>query len=369
MSHIGKEHLLKMPEKYSWRLFVPGASLLFILMFSAVFLIGFSKQEKPGDGISFVVTEHDFGVVTDASALGCRFFFRNASSKPLEISRVVGTCGCTTALIDKNVYGPGEEGSVEVEFNPAGTSGRLENTVYVETNSQQEPLIALRVSATVIKSVSAVPPIVDFGKIEHTSRGERRTVEIRTRERNVTIQSIHTRTKYILASEISREDLDASANDGYGQLFRIEIVVNADDLPSRFADRVTVRFSSPAVLDLAIPVLGQCVQNIVAEPRHVIVKRPSGQSSFDCSIRIKSISGKYFRVMSADIVDADGQATSWPIQCRMEPGDTCAYVLTVNGNVAENDGVFRYVMKVIVFDEREVEVSVPFVGYSRRNGI
>lgn len=59
---------------------------------------------------------------TDAP-VRCEFRFRNEGTKPLVITHVATSCGCTVADFDRSPVLPGRQGTVAVIYKPAGQSG------------------------------------------------------------------------------------------------------------------------------------------------------------------------------------------------------------------------------------------------------
>ncbi len=61
--------------------------------------------------------EHDFGELKLNVPATAEFRFKNTSAEPLVIDNVRSTCGCTASNWDDAAIGPGEEGSIKIEFD------------------------------------------------------------------------------------------------------------------------------------------------------------------------------------------------------------------------------------------------------------
>lgn len=86
---------------------------------------------------------------TDAP-VRCEFRFRNEGTKPLVITHVATSCGCTVADFDRSPVLPGRQGTVAVIYKPAGQSGKFLRNVFVYTNaSSVHPSTRLRLSGEV----------------------------------------------------------------------------------------------------------------------------------------------------------------------------------------------------------------------------
>jgi len=83
---------------------------------------------------------HDFGNVKPESENTCRFKVTNTGEKPLIISKVSASCGCTTPHKPEQPILPGKSDYIEVGFHPKpGQLGEITKTVTIEANT--EPLL------------------------------------------------------------------------------------------------------------------------------------------------------------------------------------------------------------------------------------
>ncbi|KGN75170.1 hypothetical protein HR11_05450 [Porphyromonas macacae] len=118
-------------------------SLLFITMGTA------QNQKSQGAVISAAETDYDFGNIKEANGnVSHTFIIKNTGSKPLVLTRVVASCGCTTPEFDKEPIAPGREGKIKVTFNPAGRPGQFIKTIAVYSNGLDGAYI-LRVKGVV----------------------------------------------------------------------------------------------------------------------------------------------------------------------------------------------------------------------------
>ena len=85
--------------------------------------------------------------------LNVSFRFKNTGSKPLVISNVTASCGCTVPEVPKKPYAPGKTGVIKASFNSAGKPNMQSKqvTVYANTNPAMNTL-TFRVDVTPRKS-------------------------------------------------------------------------------------------------------------------------------------------------------------------------------------------------------------------------
>ena len=76
----------------------------------------------------------DFGKIEEGKTLEVSFRFKNVGDKPLVISNVSASCGCTVPETPKKPYAPGETGVIKASFNSAGKSGAQAKQVNVFAN-------------------------------------------------------------------------------------------------------------------------------------------------------------------------------------------------------------------------------------------
>lgn len=87
--------------------------------------------------------DKDFGKMTEGENLDVSFRFKNTGTKPLVISNVTASCGCTVPETPKKPYAPGETGVIKASFNSTakpGTQSKQVN-VFANTNPQMTTLV------------------------------------------------------------------------------------------------------------------------------------------------------------------------------------------------------------------------------------
>ena len=78
--------------------------------------------------------EKDFGKIKEGETLDVSFRFKNVGDKPLIISNVSASCGCTVPEIPKEPFAPGQTGVIKASFNSSGKSGAQSKQVNVFAN-------------------------------------------------------------------------------------------------------------------------------------------------------------------------------------------------------------------------------------------
>jgi hypothetical protein len=95
---------------------------------------------------------YNFGRIKEGRVLRHKFTLKNTSEKTLKIISINTSCGCTISKVRQKVILPAQSSSVEVQFNTKGYCGPIEQHVYVQTDSPQNPLFIFSVKADIVSS-------------------------------------------------------------------------------------------------------------------------------------------------------------------------------------------------------------------------
>lgn len=89
-------------------------------------------------------TNRDFGSMKQGETLDVSFKFKNTGKKPLVISNVTASCGCTVPEIPKKPFAPGETGVIKASFDSnKGQVGHNSKNVTVFANTNPESITLL----------------------------------------------------------------------------------------------------------------------------------------------------------------------------------------------------------------------------------
>ena len=82
------------------------------------------------------------------------------------INNVKSSCGCTAALVSKNILHKEEEGEVEIKFNSGHYVGKVTKSVIVNSNDPENSKYKLTITGEVIEEISVNPKRINFGIIK-----------------------------------------------------------------------------------------------------------------------------------------------------------------------------------------------------------
>ena len=113
-----------------------------ITLFAGVIVMGLALMSMADlDSVmSWDTKTHDFGKIEQNKIAEHRFTFVNEGSKPLLISKVKASCGCTVAEYTKEPIPPGAIGEVKARYD-AKKIGAFNKTVTVTANTNDETVL------------------------------------------------------------------------------------------------------------------------------------------------------------------------------------------------------------------------------------
>tara|TARA_B100000768_G_C11181968_1_gene333330 strand:- start:4 stop:411 length:408 start_codon:yes stop_codon:yes gene_type:complete len=107
-----------------------------------------SFAQTNGPKIEFENSVVDYGEIPRGSD-GIRVFnFVNTGNKPLEITKVYSSCGCTIPKKPEAPIAPGKTGKIQVKYD-TNRLGPIRKTITVNSNSTETPIVSLKIKGVV----------------------------------------------------------------------------------------------------------------------------------------------------------------------------------------------------------------------------
>lgn len=110
-----------------------------------------SASESPAQNIQVDQNLWDFGQIKQGQLLKHEFILRNESSETLNLKDATTSCGCTVLEFKKKVLLPAESTTIEVKFDSKDYLGPIQQFVYVNTDSKDNPVFRFIIKAYVTK--------------------------------------------------------------------------------------------------------------------------------------------------------------------------------------------------------------------------
>ena len=131
---------------------IPASSALLALVFAIV---------VPAQAaLTWETTEVDLHPGLSDKTAVAHFKYKNTGDKPVKITSVHPSCGCTTAALAKEVVGPNESGEITATFNIGDRSGVQTKSIAVRTDDQTSESTILKLKATIPQLLQVAPTFI-----------------------------------------------------------------------------------------------------------------------------------------------------------------------------------------------------------------
>ena len=112
--------------------------LIAILVFISFTAFSQEKKEKSAE-MTFKETFHNFKTVNYKSDVSFNFVFKNTGKKPIVITKVQSSCGCTIPSWEKEPVSKNKTGIIKVKYD-SDRLGQFQKTVKVYSNAKNSPV-------------------------------------------------------------------------------------------------------------------------------------------------------------------------------------------------------------------------------------
>jgi len=85
--------------------------------------------------VQLIDSVYDFGKVSEGDVVEYSYRFKNTGNKPLVVTNVGASCGCTVPEKPDEPIQPGATGFIKVKFNSANHPGKAHKTITVSSNA------------------------------------------------------------------------------------------------------------------------------------------------------------------------------------------------------------------------------------------
>lgn len=85
--------------------------------------------------VQMIDSVYNFGEVGEGDIVEFNYRFKNTGNKPLVVTDVHASCGCTVPEKPEEPIKPGETGFIKVKFNSANRPGQASKSITVNSNA------------------------------------------------------------------------------------------------------------------------------------------------------------------------------------------------------------------------------------------
>lgn len=189
------------------------------------------------------------------------FRIANEGDRPLEITEVKPTCGCTVADYTRQIA-PGARGKVVATLSTKALRGPVAKTISVYTNDARNPQIELVIKATVQSYVEAEPGYARFLAVFGQGGEPSRQILYSEQAGEFVVEGVSSPYPFVKASFREATEEERLSNRS-GRQWVVEVALTANAPVGAFADFVVVDVKHPQLKRLRLPVSG-FVQPVVA---------------------------------------------------------------------------------------------------------
>lgn len=119
--------------------------ILISVLISSLILSGQSSLLQSSDDEAVITWEkdiHDFGKIKKGKPVSVKYPFKNEGLKPLIITKVESSCGCTVPEYQKTPIKPLQSSEIVATYD-AKTLGSFSKSVTVTTNASEKPKVLI----------------------------------------------------------------------------------------------------------------------------------------------------------------------------------------------------------------------------------
>ncbi|MCB0328323.1 MAG: DUF1573 domain-containing protein [Bdellovibrionales bacterium] len=304
--------------------------------------------------LSIVGAEHSFGAVAQGDKVTHSFLLKNLGDENLEIQRVVPSCGCTVSTLEKNSLAPGEETSLNVDFDTRGMSGPKVKTVRIYTNDPEQLTALVTMKGEVQPDLIVEPQRVHFGEVlrdESEGAFVERAIKVSTRKgSSAKIKKLISRSKWVQLEKVKGDD------HSYEGVLKLRKDVEVGE----FRERIIIEVEGIKQRTVNLPLYASVREKIQIKPQVLSFGIIDGSRSLEKEAKIENKGSSTLRLLSAT---TDSSAVSVSVE-ETNPGKVFLLKVKLDAEQIEKDLKSAIRLKFAspeVEEEQEVLVSVTAV--------
>lgn len=319
--------------------------------------------ELEGQGrLTFASKTQDTGEILDTTMGKLEFLFRNTGAGPLTITQVKPSCGCTIPELTKKTYLPGEQGTLNVTFDPKGKHGAIARSITIYTDSDLTPSTSLVVRALVKPVVLVEPMVLPFAAAD---KGNTETKEFKVYGRidgfKVTRATISEREVFDI------EVIDGGQVEKDGEMLTLQIIrvtLRADAKPDNHRAEITVRTNDERKSIFTLATVARVLGDLKMNPIRLTMGRLTVGDEFEREFHVISKSGQAFNISSANANSIAIEATYSfkPVDAEKRND----WIVTVTGTVVNAAPRFNTQLHLVTDVQDEEQLTVQMYGQLRR---
>ena len=107
----------------------------------------------------------NFGTIAQGKKVQHGFRIKNSGDAPLQIKKLEAACGCTAVKPSTSVIQPGKSAEIDVIFDSATFSGKVQKSVTMTTNAGKTPNYTFVMEGTITEELQVAPRQLSIGAL------------------------------------------------------------------------------------------------------------------------------------------------------------------------------------------------------------
>ena len=345
------------PSKISAKIF--SFSCIFAISTLLVATEAFSQASSlPQPKIAVKEPVYDFGSVEQGKVVEHDFLVENQGNAPLEIYRVVPSCGCTLADLETKNINSGAKVSIKTTFNTSGFWGNKVKTFRIYSNDPISPSFLLTVQGDVRRDVTVNPPRIFFGDVPKGTSPMKAATITASKDSKVAILEVTSHSNFISVSE-------QELNDRTRRGKRISVTLKGDLPLGIFRDRLVVKTSSTLNPTITLPILARITGDLIVEPGEVSfgLVAEGAPSPIAKSVRLTNKSANNIRILA---VKSDSENFKADVEV-IRPGKELEVIVTIQ-QMTTSIIKGNIIITTDHPDPNQKEVTIPVYGIIKKKG-
>ena len=299
----------------------------------------------------------NFGKLQPGAVADTKFTISNSGNAPLEIQKVIASCGCTSADVDKKSIPPGESATLAVRFSSKGFFGEQVKNVRVYTNDPKAHSLLFTLRGEVEREFSIQPAQFFFGNVLKGS-SPRIQLHLSAKRPGILLGEVSTRSEFLDVRAVDAGTAEEPAKD-------IEVIIKPGVSTQILRSSVMIRTNSENESVVSIPVYAKIVGELQAEPSYVsfdLVEEPV-LVPLKKTIGLKNIADDSPEIVS--IESGSEFISAKPKQ--LKQGKLWEIEVTLHEKAS---GIIRTQLTIVTdrLDESKKSVTVPVYAFISRKG-
>jgi len=265
----------------------------------------------------------DFGRILDTEEVAASIVFRNAGNAPLKIPSVNTTCGCTAAEMATDTLAPGESYELEVRFNPIGKrAGTNEQTVTIRTNDRENPVVPVKVRATIRPVVNVEPMSLNMGRIAKATRKDTLITLTGLEEdfEAYAVTVVGEGSRYFQTEIIGTMTVQQDGEPVRRTDILVSLTENAP--PGRAQAMAVIRTNAKQKRIVNVPLAAEVQGDVVINPLRMSLGAIEAGNTLEEAVEVRHAKGKPFRITGVTLEPLQPSGLeSAPIDFELEPLD------------------------------------------------